>query len=346
YINKNNRFILSVASKNEILLWDLSKNNNNISTLVTKNDLLHPVIEISPDGSVAAVSNYSKDNWIYLWDLNSKLHIGSFKGHTDWVTSLTFSPDGNYLVSGSEDETIRVWDVKTKKAIKILKDHQDNINSVVFSNNGKFLASGGDDGRVFIWDANELMPELKIFSANYDLKYGLAKEFEEEKQKEISLLNDMFKPKGEFETTEEYNARITKANEDKNAIEDKYSQKLQEYMVSKQSELEKLNEEKKEADVEKQKELDSKIESSVKDTIVNIASIGTYDADNNILPVTVKGKSGKISILRSEAQSLKENWKKTKAKSKMKLREDLKTYEYFDIIVIHPLTNNEYKLEY
>jgi hypothetical protein len=79
---------------------------------------------------------------------------------------------------------------------------------------------------------------------------------------------------------------------------------------------------------------------------VNIAEVGKYDADNNILPVTVKGRSGKISILRSEAQSLKENWKKTKAKVKRKLREDLKTYEYFDIVIIHPITKNEYKLEY
>ncbi|KIM50554.1 hypothetical protein SCLCIDRAFT_797416, partial [Scleroderma citrinum Foug A] len=32
-----------------------------------------------------------------------------FQGHTDWVTSVAFSPDGTRIVSGSGDETVRVW---------------------------------------------------------------------------------------------------------------------------------------------------------------------------------------------------------------------------------------------
>ena len=31
-------------------------------------------------------------------------------GHTFWVTSACFSPDGNYIVSGSYDKTVKIWD--------------------------------------------------------------------------------------------------------------------------------------------------------------------------------------------------------------------------------------------
>ena len=35
----------------------------------------------------------------------------TFKGHTESVGSLAFSPDGKMLASGTEDGTITMWDV-------------------------------------------------------------------------------------------------------------------------------------------------------------------------------------------------------------------------------------------
>ena len=32
-------------------------------------------------------------------------------GHTDGVTSVAFSPDGKYALSGSDDKTIKLWEV-------------------------------------------------------------------------------------------------------------------------------------------------------------------------------------------------------------------------------------------
>ena len=31
--------------------------------------------------------------------------------HSDWITSVAFSPDGTKIVSGSGDKTIKVWDL-------------------------------------------------------------------------------------------------------------------------------------------------------------------------------------------------------------------------------------------
>jgi WD40 repeat protein len=42
-----------------------------------------------------------------LWDAHSgDVVAGPFQGHTSYVTSVAFSPDGTRIVSGSNDHTI------------------------------------------------------------------------------------------------------------------------------------------------------------------------------------------------------------------------------------------------
>jgi WD40 repeat protein len=38
-----------------------------------------------------------------------------FQGHTDWVNSVAFSPNGKRVVSGSDDKTVQICDVETGK---------------------------------------------------------------------------------------------------------------------------------------------------------------------------------------------------------------------------------------
>jgi len=39
--------------------------------------------------------------------------VSELKGHSGGVRSVSFSPDGSKIVSGSDDNTIRVWDAST-----------------------------------------------------------------------------------------------------------------------------------------------------------------------------------------------------------------------------------------
>ena len=37
----------------------------------------------------------------------------TLKGHSSGVTSVSFSPDGKRIVSGSKDNTLKVWDISS-----------------------------------------------------------------------------------------------------------------------------------------------------------------------------------------------------------------------------------------
>ena len=73
-------------------------------------------------------------------------------GHTDAVSSVAFSPDGKYIVSGSWDSTIIIWDVETGNILHTLKGHINEVFSVALSPDGKSIVSGSDDKTIRIWD--------------------------------------------------------------------------------------------------------------------------------------------------------------------------------------------------
>ncbi len=104
-ISPDGRSIL-VSYKNTVRLTDLDGKNIKIIAFVTPPS----VLAFAPDGKtfLAATGN----NALKLYDLAGNI-LGNFPGHRKGVSSLTFSPDGSmFLVSAGD--TIMLWDVRGK----------------------------------------------------------------------------------------------------------------------------------------------------------------------------------------------------------------------------------------
>jgi WD40 repeat protein len=89
-----------------------------------------------------------------LWSPRNGKLITTLRGHTDDVSSATFSPDGTRLASVSFDRTLRLWDPVTCETVLSFKAHREWPFAVAFSPDGSLLVSGGRSLR--FWRAVEL----------------------------------------------------------------------------------------------------------------------------------------------------------------------------------------------
>jgi WD40 repeat protein/serine/threonine protein kinase len=75
-----------------------------------------------------------------------------FEGHTNWVWSVAYSPDGRRALSGGRDHQIFLWDVETGEQIRRFEGHDDQVLSVTFSPDGATALSASQDHTLILWD--------------------------------------------------------------------------------------------------------------------------------------------------------------------------------------------------
>lgn len=89
---------------------------------------------LSADGKLRASRN--DDDTISVWDAETGGKITTLKGHSDFIRTISFSPDRKMLASGSKDTTVLLWDIKEAVAIP--------EPTVVVESTGCELDSDGD----------------------------------------------------------------------------------------------------------------------------------------------------------------------------------------------------------
>lgn len=140
---------LITAAYEKVLLHNITTNEN-FQPAQSKHMDYHGAA-VAPTGARVA---YGEGKEINVIDLTQMTQRGAPAGHTDDVTSVAWSPDGNLLVSGSNDTTVRLWKVEAARiGTAELKGHTNRVECVDFSPDGTQFASGSWDGTVRIWNA-------------------------------------------------------------------------------------------------------------------------------------------------------------------------------------------------
>jgi WD40 repeat protein len=118
--------------------------------------------------------------------------ITTLSGHSGAITSISISPDGKYLASGSNDKSVKLWDLSSGREIFTLKGHSDIVTSVDLSPDGNYLVSGSRDKTIMVWQIKAIMNHLWLgLEHPYKEKNILELLLNIEKQTGLSLKNMM-----------------------------------------------------------------------------------------------------------------------------------------------------------
>jgi WD40 repeat protein len=77
----------------------------------------------------------------------------TLEGHTSYVESVAFSPDGQHLVSGSRDHTVKMWNIA---------GHTGGVYSIAFNPDlqSQMIATASGDHTAKLWDISTGTPRM------------------------------------------------------------------------------------------------------------------------------------------------------------------------------------------
>lgn len=163
-LSSDGQFALSASWDKTLRLWDL----NTGATVHRFVGHTSDVLSVSFSADNRQIVSASRDKTIKLWNTLGECKFNlTDGGHTDWVSTVQFSPNPStpLIVSGGWDKAVKVWDLAQCRLKANHFGHSGHVNTVTISPDGSLCASGGKEGTVMLW-------ELSVDKHLYSLEAG------------------------------------------------------------------------------------------------------------------------------------------------------------------------------
>jgi len=160
-------YLVSGGDDGTTKLWDLR-----VRRCVHTFEHQYQILAVSFDDASERIFSGSLDNTVLIYDMRMRdADPEVLEGHTDSITGLDVSKDGNFLATNGMDNTVRIWDVRPfaggrNRCLRVLRgathNFEKNLLRVRWSEKDAMLAAGSADQNVNIWDMRQLQLAYKL----------------------------------------------------------------------------------------------------------------------------------------------------------------------------------------
>jgi WD40 repeat protein len=146
------------AADEKAMIWSLDSDDGKVLTGLTGTKA---ALAFSPDGKLLATEGGpgtelgalpEGDYPATVWNVETGKKMFTLGGHQDFIAGVSFSPDGNAIVTSSGDSTARLW-TADGQLVKELRGHTRPLAGALFSPDGKFVVTASADNTVRVWDS-------------------------------------------------------------------------------------------------------------------------------------------------------------------------------------------------
>lgn len=154
YVSPDGHLILGTGYKNQpkLCIWEIRDKTKSQCFKLATTGIQSACF--SPNGQFIATAHID----IHIWDISTKQAVNVFKintlnsGHSYFVNSIVFSPDGRFIVAGGSDAVLRIWDIQSGQLVWNLSGHTAGITTVAYSPDGRYILSGDRQGVANLWN--------------------------------------------------------------------------------------------------------------------------------------------------------------------------------------------------
>jgi WD40 repeat protein len=141
--------LLTCSRDKSFLCWDLRREKR-VASYIQRMGGLNDAVLANDQATVLTVGSEKK---VTYWDLRQPEPVRAIEYARDHeATTIAFSHDNRFFVTGGTDQAVRLWDFRTGRPMNEGLGHSGTVSRVRFSPDDRQVVSVGADGCIFVWN--------------------------------------------------------------------------------------------------------------------------------------------------------------------------------------------------